>query len=279
MTSLPQEPEIGQVSDWFEERPINKANRQKLAQMIRDKVVREVRMLDYACGPGFLSNIFGPYVSSIHAVDASSAMIERYRNNMNEFGPGREKIAAIVGNLLLEPPERALLADEEYQNFNLITVGSALHHFPSAEDAVRLLDGRLKPGGVLFIQDLYSHLSSEAVQQSGQVKPPQYKEGEMKKLMEKAGLGDFKFEILQENLEIELPSEEGHDAGLPAPSKPSPRKLFDPFTPKRTYTPTHTEDAIPLAIDSEARQKTLAPASFIADASAPPAPGTPPPPH
>ena len=30
----------------------------------------------------------------------------------------------------------------------------------------------------------------------------------MKKHMEKAGLGDFKFEILQENLEIGLPSEE-----------------------------------------------------------------------
>lgn len=147
-------------------------------------------------------------MSSIHAVDASSAMIERYRNNTNEFGPGREKVAAIVGNLLLEPPEPALLADEEYQNFDLITVGSALHHFPSAEDAVRLLGGWLKPGGVLFVQDLYNHLSSEAVQQSGQVKPPQYKEGDMKKHMEKAGLGDFKFEILQENLKIELPSEE-----------------------------------------------------------------------
>ncbi|RYO73352.1 hypothetical protein AA0113_g54 [Alternaria arborescens] len=224
MTSLLQEPDIGQVSDWFEERPINKANHQKLAQMIRDRVFfagidwakfsgsievgREVRMLDYACGPGLLSNIFGPYVSSIHAVDASSAMIERYRNNTNEFGPGREKVAAIVGNLLLEPPEPALLADEEYQNFDLITVGSALHHFPSAEDAVRLLGGWLKPGGVLFVQDLYNHLSSEAVQQSGQVKPPQYKQGDMKKHMEKAGLGDFKFEILQENLKIELPSEE-----------------------------------------------------------------------
>lgn len=185
----------------------------------------KVRMLDYACGPGFLSKvcrarkqmefllltaiqIFGPYVSSIHAVDASAAMIEKYKNNMNEFGLACEKVAVMVGNLLSDPPEPSLLASEEYQHFDFITVGSALHHFPSAENAVRLLGERLKPGGVLLIQDLYSHVSSEAVQESGQAKHPQQKEGDIKALMEQAGLVDFKFEVLQENLEIELLSEE-----------------------------------------------------------------------
>ncbi|CAG5145310.1 uncharacterized protein ALTATR162_LOCUS1690 [Alternaria atra] len=224
MTSLPQEDDMGQVSDWFEERPINKTSRQKLARMTGDRVLfagvdwakfpegtqagSKVRMLDYACGPGFLSKIFGPYVSSIHAVDASAAMIEKYKNNMNEFGLACEKVAVMVGNLLSDPPEPSLLASEEYQHFDFITVGSALHHFPSAENAVRLLGERLKPGGVLLIQDLYSHVSSEAVQESGQAKHPQQKEGDIKALMEKAGLVDFKFEVLQENLEIELLSEE-----------------------------------------------------------------------
>ena len=61
------------MADWFEESPTNKASRQKLAQNIRDKLSfvgidwakspdgtltgKEVKMLDYACGPGFLSRV------------------------------------------------------------------------------------------------------------------------------------------------------------------------------------------------------------------------------
>jgi hypothetical protein len=61
------------MSDWFEERPINKANRQRVADTIHSRLSfvgvewvktpddmqtrKEVRMLDYACGPGFLSKV------------------------------------------------------------------------------------------------------------------------------------------------------------------------------------------------------------------------------
>jgi SAM-dependent methyltransferase len=186
---------------------------------------KEARMLDYACGPGILSKvcieafdikvvlltadqIFGPYVSSIHAVDQSPAMVERYNNNVDEFGLAREKVAATVGNLLSDPPEPSSLEDEEYKGFDLITVGAALHHFPSAEDAVRLLGKRLKPGGVLFIQDLYSYVASEGFQEAGKAKHPGLKESDMASLMEKAGLTDFEYEVLQETFEIELPSGE-----------------------------------------------------------------------
>jgi 2-polyprenyl-3-methyl-5-hydroxy-6-metoxy-1,4-benzoquinol methylase len=65
----PSTDDTGAISDWFEERPINKANRQILAHTIRSKLDfvgvewakvpgrKEVRMLDYACGPGFLSKV------------------------------------------------------------------------------------------------------------------------------------------------------------------------------------------------------------------------------
>jgi hypothetical protein len=56
------------MADWFENRPINKVNREKLASSIRARLdfvgvewakpdAEVVRMLDYACGPGFLSRV------------------------------------------------------------------------------------------------------------------------------------------------------------------------------------------------------------------------------
>ena len=160
-------------------------------------------------GPSLIVNqIFGPYVSSIHAVDVSPAMIEKYINNIDTFGLTREKIAGTVGNLLSDPIEPSSLDSEEYRDFDLITVGAALHHFPSAKDALRLLGQRLKPGGVLLIQDLYSYVVSEAVQETGKAKHTQQKESDMASMMREAGLVGFRFEVLQGNFEIELPSEE-----------------------------------------------------------------------
>ena len=167
----------------------------------------------YTCvqyaGPSLIVNqIFGPYVSSIHAVDISPAMIERYINNIDTFGLTREKIAGTVGNLLSDPIEPSSLDSEEYSDFDLIAVGAALHHFPSAKDALRLLGQRLKPGGVLLIQDLHSYVISETIQEAGKAKHPQQKESDMASMMREAGLVDFRFEVLQGKFEIELPSEE-----------------------------------------------------------------------
>jgi hypothetical protein len=59
---------LSAIADWFENRPINKANRSALASSIRARLdfvgvewsrssTDGVRMLDYACGPGFLSRV------------------------------------------------------------------------------------------------------------------------------------------------------------------------------------------------------------------------------
>lgn len=55
------------MTDWFEERPLNEAMREKIAQCIRARLDiiglswsssgAGVKMLDYACGNGFLSRV------------------------------------------------------------------------------------------------------------------------------------------------------------------------------------------------------------------------------
>lgn len=58
------------MADWFDNRPINKKSRDLQAQALRDRLAfvgldwaKQVKMLDYACGPGFLSRV-NPYLLS-----------------------------------------------------------------------------------------------------------------------------------------------------------------------------------------------------------------------
>ena len=138
-------------------------------------------------------------------------MVKRYIANIAEFQLDQGLVTAVVGNLLSHPPEPSFLSNEEYHGFNLITVGAALHHFPSAEDAVKILAARLKPGGVLYIQDLFTSEKEQGVDGAMipvSKTPPGFTEGEIKRILETSGLVDFNFEVLHGDLMIEMPNEE-----------------------------------------------------------------------
>jgi SAM-dependent methyltransferase len=151
--------------------------------------------------------IFGPYVTSIIAVDVSPFMIDRYEANGGSFGLERENVEALTGDLLSVSPVPSFLVGERYRDFDLITVGQALHFFPSTEEAVKCLAGRLKTGGVLFVQDLYADESGDR-SDGAKKRPRGYTEKYTREFMEGAGLSDFKFEVLPEELEVELLSVE-----------------------------------------------------------------------
>jgi hypothetical protein len=70
---------------------------------------------------------------------------------------------------------------------------------------VEQLAGRLKPDGVLFIQDLYAEEDRKA-DTGGKQRPRGYTEDDIKVLMDSAGLEEFRLEVLPE-MEVELPSE------------------------------------------------------------------------
>lgn len=64
------------------------------------------------------------------------------------------QINAVVGDLFdKENPNPAALQGKEYQNFDLATVGFGFHHFEDVVHAARSLKERLRPGGVLVIND------------------------------------------------------------------------------------------------------------------------------
>ncbi|KAF2027407.1 S-adenosyl-L-methionine-dependent methyltransferase [Setomelanomma holmii] len=215
MVVTAKELDAGAIMDCFEERPINKRSREKLAKSIRERLElvgmdrasssTEIKMLDYACGDGFLSRLFAPQVSSITAIDVSPTMIEKYKAKIDELGPSQKSTMAFAGNLLSDPLEPSTLADERLNDFHLITVGAALHHFPSSEDAVRRLAKRLRPGGILYIQDLFDDGHQEGTDRKG---PRGFTLDELRSILSNAELVNFRFEVLPEALEVELPSEE-----------------------------------------------------------------------
>jgi SAM-dependent methyltransferase len=143
-------------------------------------------------------------VSSITAIDVSQMMIDRYKAKTHELGAKHKTTMAIKGDMFSEPPEPLALAQDEYHNFSLITVGAALHHFPDTEYAVQCLARRTRPGGVLCVEDIFDN----GHRNQGNKQPRGFTLDELRSVMSGAGLVDFRFEVLPDEFEIELPSEE-----------------------------------------------------------------------
>lgn len=137
-------------------------------------------------------------------------MVEKYTAKQSEFGINQAKIRALHGNWLSDPFEPTSSDRDEFYNFDLVTVGAALHHFPDAQEAIRLLGARLKPGGVLYIQDRAEHQSDDAyVDESGSKgKMHGFDKDSLGEFMSQAGLIEFNWLVLPQDFKIELPSEE-----------------------------------------------------------------------
>jgi SAM-dependent methyltransferase len=132
-------------------------------------------------------------------------MIDRYKARIDELGPRHKDTQAVVGNLLSNPVELQSLVDNEFFDFDLITLGAALHAFPDPEHAVKALAERLRPGGVLYVQDKFDDGGERGEEAKG---PKGFTEAGVRALMRGAGLNEFGFELVEGETQVELPSEE-----------------------------------------------------------------------
>jgi SAM-dependent methyltransferase len=128
-------------------------------------------------------------------------MIDKYKSNMDLLGVQHGNTHAVVGDLLSDLPKPRALADAQYHGFDLITVGAALHHFPNTENAVERLAERLRPGGVLYIQDKFDDGNRGASVSQG---PRGFTKEGLEDIMSSAGLVGFGFEVLPNKVDVEL---------------------------------------------------------------------------
>ncbi|KAF2635047.1 S-adenosyl-L-methionine-dependent methyltransferase [Massarina eburnea CBS 473.64] len=113
-----------------------------------------VRLLDYACGPGRLSQVYAPYVTMTRGIDISPNMVATYNARARSVSLPHSAINAVVGDLFDKsnplPPH---FSSPEWKDFDLVTAGFAFHHFEDVVHAAKTLKERLRPGGALVISD------------------------------------------------------------------------------------------------------------------------------
>ncbi|KAL2828954.1 S-adenosyl-L-methionine-dependent methyltransferase [Aspergillus cavernicola] len=166
---------------------------------------KEIRMLEYACGPGHISLALAPFVSRVIGMDISDGMIDEFNKNAREADRS-DTVVAFKADLLAEPTP-AEVSGPEYFNFDLVVVSMALHHFEHPEQALKRLAERVKKGGVMMIIDLVPEgMDHQGLRrQMGEVVDTISKHGfdreETRKMYEDAGTGtEFKYQVIEEPL-------------------------------------------------------------------------------
>ncbi|KAL4862037.1 hypothetical protein BDV12DRAFT_179343 [Aspergillus spectabilis] len=167
---------------------------------------KEIKMLEYACGPGHISLALAPYVSRVVGMDISDGMIEEFNKNVSEAG--RSSTMAGIRTDLLAESAPAEVSGPEYFEFDVVVVSMALHHFEHPEKALIRLSERLKKGGVMIIMDMIpENHHDHGLHQMGEVVNTISKHGfsleEMQMMYAGSGIGiGFKYQVLEERLEF-----------------------------------------------------------------------------
>ncbi|RMZ92278.1 hypothetical protein DV736_g495, partial [Chaetothyriales sp. CBS 134916] len=150
------------------------------------------KVLDYACGPGTITNAFGARAAEYQGIDLSDKMVEAYNAR---FQPESDfNATAIVGNLLTEDRRSEHLSDPKFFNFDLAAIGLGFHHFENLELCLQRLTERIKPGGTLIIVDFLTHEPEARFHKI--VAHHGFSQGQIKQLFEEAGLVDVDIVVM-----------------------------------------------------------------------------------
>ncbi|EXJ71932.1 uncharacterized protein A1O5_04433 [Cladophialophora psammophila CBS 110553] len=181
------------------------------------KTKRQVRVLDYACGPGTITHALAARATDYIGIDLSENMVQAYnvRFNPNPTNAVNTSSAdgaaaqddkldetlnahAVVGNLLdPKDPSPAHLSSPEFFNFDLVVVGLGYHHFQDIPLATKRLVERLRPGGIFLILDFVTHAMEKSSDPAQRQLPTHtvahagFSEEELRSYFESAGLTDF----------------------------------------------------------------------------------------
>jgi 2-polyprenyl-3-methyl-5-hydroxy-6-metoxy-1,4-benzoquinol methylase len=105
------------------------------------------RILDAACGSGWLSEYFARLGYDVTGIDISPDLVEISRDRIRVLPPTTDHETPIRCRFLVHDLERAAL-DEQ---FHAIVCYDAVHHLDDAPSAIRHLAAMVPIGGLLFI--------------------------------------------------------------------------------------------------------------------------------
>lgn len=100
-----------------------------------------IKMLDFACGSGNISNAMKPYIKEAIGIDISPDMITAYKK--------RTGFCGYTMDIANPSPKEANLEN----NFDAVICTMAFHHIKDYALVTKILIEKLRPGGWIFIVD------------------------------------------------------------------------------------------------------------------------------
>ncbi|WEW56690.1 hypothetical protein PRK78_002138 [Emydomyces testavorans] len=113
----------------------------------------ESKMLDYACGDGFLSHVLRPYFTKTVGVDLAEGMVDKYNRRAREAGIPESRMHAVLGDLTTPKISPSLTENKDLFDFDLIITSLVLHHIEDPQHAINRFVERLRPAGTLVVID------------------------------------------------------------------------------------------------------------------------------
>lgn len=102
------------------------------------------RVLDVACGPGFLTMAFGARCREVVGLDATPEFVARASEEADERGLSH--VSFVLGD--------ADRLDFDSGSFDIVSCRAAFHHFPEPERVLREMARVARPGGRLLVADM-----------------------------------------------------------------------------------------------------------------------------
>ncbi|KAF7713657.1 Uncharacterized protein PECH_001130 [Penicillium ucsense] len=165
---------------------------------------QELKMLEYACGPGVVSMTLAPFVTKVIGVDIADQMLAEFQNNAKTIGLG-DKMIGFKADLLSDTAAEDF-SGPEFHDFDVVAVSMSLHHFQQPDVALQRLASRLKKGGSMMIIDLVPSSAKEFGDAAPTVKTHGFTKEDMRKLFAYAGLDKgFDYEVIPDQLKWEKP--------------------------------------------------------------------------
>ncbi|KAL8818123.1 MAG: hypothetical protein Q9191_008009 [Dirinaria sp. TL-2023a] len=172
----------------------------------------QVKLLDYACGPGTVSYALKPYLTASTGIDVSTNMVSEF--NRRALEAHLPSFCAIVGDLCNPQGVAEELKDTALYDFDFAAIGLGFHHFEHLQLSIDRLVERLRVGGVLFIIDLLERTGDHGLGSDGKgddfskeaARTVPHKHGfgreAMKSMLQAAGCKDFDFIVFARPLVI-----------------------------------------------------------------------------
>lgn len=155
-----------------------------------------------------------PFLTQVVGVDVSDNMVDEFNRNASAVGIA-SKMTGYKADLLSDSA-LAEFSRPEFNDFDVVAVSMALHHFENPDLALQRLAKRLKKGGVFYIIDFVPHSGHDHVHDHDEhahghkheygnaahtVKTNGFSREDMQKLFQGAGLSvGYDYQVLSEQL-------------------------------------------------------------------------------